>query len=79
MGKNISGKAKFANLAKMPHALIAGATGSGKSVTVHAIITSLLYRNNPDDLKFIFVENSVFYFVYLVDTNNLLRVVVFIL
>lgn len=56
LGKNISGKAKFANLAKMPHALIAGATGSGKSVTVHAIITSLLYRNSPDDLKFIFVD-----------------------
>jgi S-DNA-T family DNA segregation ATPase FtsK/SpoIIIE len=56
LGKNISGKARFANLAKMPHALIAGATGSGKSVTVHAIITSLLYRNTPDDLKFIFVD-----------------------
>lgn len=56
LGKNISGRARFANLAKMPHALIAGATGSGKSVTVHAIITSLLYRNSPDDLKFIFVD-----------------------
>ncbi len=56
LGKNISGKARFANLAKMPHALIAGATGSGKSVTVHAIITSLLYRNSSDDLKFIFVD-----------------------
>ncbi len=56
LGKNIAGKARFANLAKMPHALIAGATGSGKSVTVHAIITSLLYRNTPEDLKFIFVD-----------------------
>lgn len=56
LGKNISGKARFANLAKMPHALIAGATGSGKSVTVHALITSLLFRNTPDDLKFIFVD-----------------------
>jgi S-DNA-T family DNA segregation ATPase FtsK/SpoIIIE len=56
LGKNISGKARFANLAKMPHALIAGATGSGKSVTVHALITSLLYRNTPEDLKFLFVD-----------------------
>lgn len=56
LGKNISGIGKFANLAKMPHALIAGATGSGKSVTVHALITSLLYRNTSEDLKFIFVD-----------------------
>lgn len=56
LGKNISGRARFANLAKMPHALIAGATGSGKSVTIHALITSLLYRNSPEDLKFIFVD-----------------------
>jgi S-DNA-T family DNA segregation ATPase FtsK/SpoIIIE len=46
----------FANLAKAPHLLIAGATGSGKSVTIHAIIASLLYRNSPDNLKFIMVD-----------------------
>lgn len=56
LGKNISGRARFVNLAKMPHGLIAGATGSGKSVTIHALITSLLYRNTPEDLKFIFVD-----------------------
>ncbi len=56
LGKGISGKAHFANLAKMPHMLIAGATGSGKSVTIHAIITSLLYRNSPDNLKFIMID-----------------------
>lgn len=56
LGKNISGKAIFANLAKMPHVLVAGATGSGKSVTAHAIITSLLYRNAPEDLRFIMVD-----------------------
>ncbi len=56
LGRNISGQSIVANLAKMPHALIAGATGSGKSVTIHAIITSLLYRNGPDDLRFIFVD-----------------------
>ena len=56
LGKGISGKAYFDNLAKMPHLLVAGATGSGKSVTIHAIITSLLYRNSPDNLRFIMVD-----------------------
>lgn len=56
LGKGISGSSYFANLAKAPHMLIAGATGSGKSVTIHAVITSLLYRNSPDNLKFIMVD-----------------------
>ena len=56
LGKGLSGKAVFGNLAKMPHGLIAGTTGSGKSVTIHSVITSLLYRNGPDDLRFIFVD-----------------------
>jgi len=56
LGKSISGEAHFANLGKMPHVLIAGATGSGKSVTIHAIITSLLYRNSPEILKFIMID-----------------------
>ncbi len=56
LGKGISGKSHFANLAKAPHLLIAGATGSGKSVTIHAILTSLLYRNSPDQLKFIMID-----------------------
>lgn len=56
LGKGISGEAHFANLAKMPHVLIAGATGSGKSVAIHAIITSLLYRNSPELLKFIMID-----------------------
>lgn len=56
LGKGISGKSHFANMAKMPHLLIAGATGSGKSVTIHAIITSLLFRNSPEDLKFIMID-----------------------
>ena len=56
LGKGISGEAHFANLAKMPHVLIAGATGSGKSVTIHAVITSLLYRNSPELLKFIMID-----------------------
>ena len=56
LGKDLSGKAHFANLSKMPHALIAGATGSGKSVTIHTILTSLLFRNSPDDLKLILID-----------------------
>ncbi len=56
LGKSISGKSHFANLAKMPHLLIAGATGSGKSVTIHTVITSLLYRNAPQNLKFIMID-----------------------
>ncbi len=56
LGRNISGKATFGNLAKMPHCLVAGTTGSGKSVTIHSMITSLLYKNGPDDLKFIMVD-----------------------
>lgn len=56
LGKGISGRSHFDNLAKMPHLMIAGTTGSGKSVTAHAIITSLLYRNSPDMLKFIMVD-----------------------
>jgi len=56
LGKSITGISHFANLGKAPHMLIAGATGSGKSVTIHAIITSLLYRNSPEDLKFIMID-----------------------
>ncbi|MDP3996661.1 MAG: DNA translocase FtsK 4TM domain-containing protein [bacterium] len=56
LGKGISGKAHFANIAKMPHLLIAGTTGSGKSVTIHALITSLLYRNSMENLKLIMID-----------------------
>ena len=56
LGKGISGTPLFSNLAKMPHLLIAGTTGSGKSVMVHTIINSLIFRNSPQDLKFIMVD-----------------------
>ncbi|MFW5887415.1 MAG: DNA translocase FtsK 4TM domain-containing protein [Bacteriovoracia bacterium] len=56
LGRGISGDSHFTNLAKAPHMLIAGATGAGKSVTIHAIITSLLYRNSPEMLKFIMID-----------------------
>ncbi|MGM0629385.1 MAG: DNA translocase FtsK 4TM domain-containing protein [Patescibacteria group bacterium] len=56
LGKDVSGGMHYANIAKAPHILIAGATGSGKSVTIHTLITSLLYRNSPEYLKFIMVD-----------------------
>lgn len=56
VGKDISGRAVVANLAKMPHLLIAGTTGSGKSVMTNALISSLLYRNAPSDMKLIIVD-----------------------
>ncbi len=56
LGRDIAGGSMFSNIAKMPHALIAGATGSGKSVAIHTIITSLLYRCGPAQLRFIFID-----------------------
>ena len=55
LGKDVSGKPIFAQLDKMPHLLVAGATGSGKSVCINSIIVSLIYQNSPDELKFILV------------------------
>jgi S-DNA-T family DNA segregation ATPase FtsK/SpoIIIE len=56
LGSDISGVAHYANVAKMPHILIAGATGSGKSVTIHDLIVSLLYRSGPDQLRFVMID-----------------------
>ncbi|MBS1271881.1 MAG: DNA translocase SpoIIIE [Candidatus Marinimicrobia bacterium] len=56
MGKTTSGEAYVSNLAKMPHVLIAGATGSGKSVCINTMIMSLLYRAKPTELKLIMVD-----------------------
>lgn len=56
VGRDISGTPHYSNIAKMPHGLVAGATGSGKSVAIHALITSLLYRNGPNALRFIMID-----------------------
>lgn len=56
LGKDVAGQVWLDNLAKMPHLLVAGQTGSGKSVMLNTMIVSLLYQNNPDDLKFILVD-----------------------
>jgi len=56
LGQDVSGQAVSADLTNMPHLLIAGTTGSGKSVCVNSIITCLLLQNTPDDLKFLMVD-----------------------
>ncbi|MBR5783329.1 MAG: DUF87 domain-containing protein [Clostridia bacterium] len=59
LGKDISGKNIYADLAKMPHLLIAGSTGSGKSVCVNSIMMSLLYKTSPEDVKLILIDPKV--------------------
>ncbi|MBQ1510384.1 MAG: DNA translocase FtsK, partial [Selenomonadaceae bacterium] len=56
LGMDIGGQAIFADLAKMPHLLVAGATGSGKSVCVNTLITSILFKAKPDEVKFILID-----------------------
>ncbi len=56
LGRSITGQAHFADLSKMPHLLVAGTTGAGKSVAIHDFIVSLLYRSGPERLRFIMVD-----------------------
>ena len=59
VGKDIGGKPVIADIAKMPHVLIAGATGSGKSVCINTLIMSILYKANPDEVKLIMIDPKV--------------------
>lgn len=59
VGRDIAGKTKVADIAKMPHLLIAGATGSGKSVCINTIIMSILYKAKPDEVKLLMIDPKV--------------------
>ena len=59
LGKDITGKITLADLSKMPHLLIAGSTGSGKSVCINSMLVSLLYKSNPDDVKLLLIDPKV--------------------
>ena len=59
LGKEVSGKPLVADLTKMPHLLIAGSTGSGKTVCINSVIASLLYHSSPDDLRFIMIDPKI--------------------
>ncbi|MEY4731727.1 MAG: hypothetical protein RL681_673 [Candidatus Parcubacteria bacterium] len=56
LGRDVTGEPLYANLEKMPHLLIAGATGSGKSVMIHSLVMSFLYKNSPANLKFVMID-----------------------
>ena len=76
LGKDISGKPIVADLSKMPHVLIAGTTGSGKSVSVNAMILSLLYRFNPEECKLILIDPKMLELSVYEDIPHLLHPVV---
>ena len=56
MGRDIGGRNIIGNIEKLPHVLIAGTTGSGKSVCTNSLIISLLYKSTPDEVRFIMVD-----------------------
>ena len=76
MGKDIDGRIKTADLASMPHLLIAGSTGSGKSVLVNTIIMSVLYKATPDEVRFIMIDPKTVELGLYVDIPHLLTPVI---
>jgi len=76
LGRDVSGAAVFANLAKMPHLLIAGSTGAGKTISLNTIILGLLYQNPPNLLKFILIDPKRVEFPVYADIPHLLAPVV---
>jgi S-DNA-T family DNA segregation ATPase FtsK/SpoIIIE len=76
MGKDIAGQSIFADLAKMPHLLVSGQTGSGKSVFMNGLICSLLYRFTPDEMRLVLVDPKFIEFSFYRDIPHLLLPVV---
>ncbi|MCJ7630386.1 MAG: DNA translocase FtsK, partial [Longimicrobiales bacterium] len=76
LGRDLTGRPFVADLAKMPHALIAGATGSGKSVCLNAFITSLIYRHTPETLRFLLIDPKMVELSAYVDLPHLRHPVV---
>ena len=76
LGKDIQGKPVCSDLQKLPHLLVAGTTGSGKSVTLHTMIVSLLYKSNPTDLKMLLVDTKMLELSVYDDIPHLLNPVI---
>ncbi len=76
LGKDIPGENQIVDLARMPHLLIAGATGSGKSVCVNSIICSILYRRSPQDIKMILIDPKIVELKFYNDIPHLLTPVI---
>lgn len=76
LGKDISGQAQIVDLAKTPHLLIAGATGAGKSVCVNSIISSILYKKSPEEVKMILIDPKIVELKFYNDIPHLLTPVI---
>jgi len=76
LGKNISGRPVVANLARMPHLLVAGTTGSGKSVALNAMILSLLYKSGPEEVRLVMIDPKMLELSIYADIPHLLAPVV---
>ena len=77
LGKDVSGSPIYADLARMPHMLVAGSTGTGKTIFLNNLITSLLYRNSPEILRFILIDPKRVEFPVYQDIPHLLAPVIF--